>query len=53
MYKQGEPPEEIAAHFPHLQLAQIYGALTYYHANRDEVEADLDRERIEADRLRR
>ena len=53
LYKQGEPPEEIAAHFPHLTLAQIYAALTYYHANRDEIESDLQREREEAEQLRR
>ena len=53
LYKQGEPPEGIAAHFPHLTLAQIYAALTYYHANRDEIESDLQREREEAEQLRR
>ena len=52
LYKQGEPPEEIAAHFPHLTLAHIYAALTYYHANRGEIESDLQRERLEAEQLR-
>ena len=52
LYKQGEPPEEIAAHFPHVSLAQIFAALTYYHANRDEVERDIERERLEAERIR-
>jgi uncharacterized protein (DUF433 family) len=52
LYKQGEPPEEIAAHFPQLHLAQIYAALAHYHANREEVEKALDVERHEAERLR-
>jgi uncharacterized protein (DUF433 family) len=52
LYKQGEPPEEIAAHFPQLHLAQIYAALAHYHANRDEVEEALEIERREAERLR-
>lgn len=26
-------------------LAQVYAALTYYHANREEIEAYLDKER--------
>ena len=52
LYKQGEPPEEIVAHFPHLTLAQIYAALTYYHGNRDEIESDLQRELEEAEHLR-
>ena len=49
--------EEIAAEYPHLQLAQVYAALAYYHANRQEVEADItaeeaDSERIEQEHLR-
>jgi hypothetical protein len=28
----------------HLSLAQVYAALAYYHANRDEIEADLAEE---------
>lgn len=40
-YKLGLSPEEIADEFGHLTLAQVYAALTYYHANRDEIEAAL------------
>jgi uncharacterized protein (DUF433 family) len=50
-YKQGYTPEEIADQYPYLILAQVYTALAYYHANREEIEADLAAERIEADRL--
>jgi uncharacterized protein (DUF433 family) len=50
-YKQGYTPEEIADQYPHLTLAQVYTALAYYHANREEIEADLATEKIEADRL--
>jgi uncharacterized protein (DUF433 family) len=50
-YKQGYTPEEIADQYPHLTLAQVYTALAYYHANREEIEADLAAEKIEADRL--
>ena len=52
LYKQGEPPEEIGAHFPHLHLAQVYAALTYYHAHREEIETDLEAERVEFGLLR-
>jgi hypothetical protein len=31
----------------HLSLAQVYAALAYYHANRDEIEADLAEEDAE------
>lgn len=44
MYKQDHSPEEIARRLPHLSLAQIYAALTYYHVNRNEIEADLAEE---------
>jgi uncharacterized protein (DUF433 family) len=50
-YKQGYTPEEIADQYPHLTLAQVYTALAYYHANREEIEAELTAEKIEADRL--
>jgi uncharacterized protein (DUF433 family) len=41
LYKQGYTAEDIADEFPHLTLAQVYTALAYYHANREEIEADL------------
>ena len=50
-YKEGSSPEEIANQYPHLTLAQIYSALAYYHANREEVDADLAAERAEAEML--
>lgn len=50
-YKLGLTPEEIAKRIGHVSLAQIYAALTYYHANREEVEADIAYEEAEADRL--
>lgn len=48
LYKEGSSPEEIADQYPHLTLAQVYTALAYYHANREEVEADLAAEMAEA-----
>ena len=35
----------------HLSLAQVYAALAYYHANRDEIESDLAEEDAEYFRL--
>lgn len=53
--QQGMSPEAILEEIPYLNLAQIYAALSYYHANRKEIEADLaaelaEYERLEADR---
>ena len=50
-YKQDLTPEEIITELPHLSLAQIYAALTYYHANREEIEADITAEAATAERL--
>jgi uncharacterized protein (DUF433 family) len=50
-YKLGLSPEEIAERFGHLTLAQVYGALAYYHLNREEIEQDLAAEESEAESL--
>jgi uncharacterized protein (DUF433 family) len=50
-YKQGYSPEQIADEYEHLTLAQVYAALTYYHANQAEIEADLAAEDSEIERL--
>lgn len=49
-YKLALTPEEILNRIEHptLTLAQIYAALTYYHANREEIEADIAAEEVEA-----
>lgn len=52
-YKLGLNPEEIADEIGHLTLAQVYAALAYYHANREEIEADMAAEEAEAERLER
>jgi uncharacterized protein (DUF433 family) len=44
LYKQGASAEEIVCRMSHPSLAQVYAALAYYHANRDEIEADLAEE---------
>jgi uncharacterized protein (DUF433 family) len=50
-HQWGLTPEEIAAQFGHLSLAQVYAALTYYYANRKEIETDLAEEDRLYDRL--
>ncbi len=49
-YKLGYSPEEIS-HEIELSLAQIYAALTYYHANRNVIETELIAEEEEVNRL--
>ena len=53
MYKAGQTAEDIALGYPHLSLSQVYTALAYYHANRDEIDAELVREDQLYDQLKR
>ncbi|MGK7892555.1 MAG: DUF433 domain-containing protein [Xenococcus sp. (in: cyanobacteria)] len=52
-YKLGLTPEEILNRMghPNLNLARIYAALSYYHANRENIEADLSAELAEAEKF--
>jgi uncharacterized protein (DUF433 family) len=52
-YKMGLNPEEIAAQYGHLSLAQVHAALAYYHANAEEIEADLAEEEAFAEMVER
>ena len=50
-YQSGYSPEEIAREYPHVNLTQVFGALTYYHANREEIDLDIAEERAIGDEL--
>ena len=43
-YQLGLSAEEITERIGHLTLGQVYEALAYYHANREEIDADLEAE---------
>lgn len=38
---QGMSPEEVLAHYPHLNLAALYDALSYYYDNRNEIDDEI------------
>jgi uncharacterized protein (DUF433 family) len=40
-YRLGLNAEEIADRIGHVTVGQVYVALAYYHANCDEIDADL------------
>ncbi|MEG3940767.1 DUF433 domain-containing protein [Microcoleus sp. S36b_A3] len=50
-FNAGLTPEQILDEKPHLTLAQIYGALAYYYANKDQIDADIAAENAEWERL--
>lgn len=52
LYKQGQNAEDIAQTYPHLTLGQIYAALAYYHANREDIEAELAAADAEYDQVK-
>jgi uncharacterized protein (DUF433 family) len=38
---QGMAPEDILAYYPHLSLAALYDALSYYYDNRREIDDEI------------
>jgi uncharacterized protein (DUF433 family) len=53
LYQQGQSAEEITQTYPQLSLGQIYAAFAYYHANRDEVDAELAADDAQYEELKR
>ena len=51
-FLRGESPEGIAESFPAISLEQIFGALAYYAANREDVDRYLAAGRAEFEALR-
>ncbi|HKQ72514.1 MAG TPA: DUF433 domain-containing protein [Blastocatellia bacterium] len=48
----GLSPESIVENFPTLTLEQVYGAIAYYLANKEEVDAQIQRNREKFEELR-
>lgn len=45
-WRLGTPAEEIPQHLPHLSLAQIFDALSYYSDHSEEINTYIERNRI-------
>lgn len=50
-YQLGLSPEEIAGEVRQLSLAQVYAALAHYHANREDMDADIAATDAEAEQI--
>ncbi len=48
-WKFGDSPEDIARKLPHLRLAHIFDALSYYDDHRDEIERYIALNRVPVD----
>ncbi|HEX8597518.1 MAG TPA: DUF433 domain-containing protein [Chloroflexia bacterium] len=49
-HNMGYTAEEIADGYGHITLAQVYAAITYYYANKDEIDTDISEEQVAYDR---
>ena len=47
----GWEPEHIHRQYPHLPLAKIYAAFSYYYDHKDEIDAEIERQTREAETL--
>jgi uncharacterized protein (DUF433 family) len=45
-WRLGYAPEEIPQHLPHLTLAQVFAALSYFCDNREEILGYIEKNRI-------
>jgi uncharacterized protein (DUF433 family) len=45
-WRRGVPPEEIPEHFPHITVAQVFEALSYYSDNQDEINGYIERNHV-------
>ncbi len=52
-WRLGVAPEEIPHHLPHLTLAQVFDALSYYCDHQAEINAHIERNRIPEERIDR
>jgi uncharacterized protein (DUF433 family) len=49
LWRMGVAPEAIPTHLPHLTLAQVFNALSYYSDHQDEINLQIERNRIPDD----
>jgi uncharacterized protein (DUF433 family) len=46
LWRQGVPPDAIPSRLPHLTLAQVFDALSYYSDHQDAINAYIEHNRI-------
>jgi uncharacterized protein (DUF433 family) len=51
IYRLGTAPEEIPKRLPHLTLAQVFDALSYYSDHQDEINAHIERNHVGVDEI--
>lgn len=43
IFRRGYTPQQEVEHFPHLSLAQVHAALSYYFDHKDEIDRQIQR----------
>lgn len=52
-FRRGQSPESIQQSFPLLTLEEIYGAITFYLANKHEIDSSIDEDESAFDEMHR
>ncbi len=53
LHNLGHSPEDIVRKYEHLTIAGVHAALAYYHANKQEVDAEIAADEADAARIER
>jgi uncharacterized protein (DUF433 family) len=51
IWRSGIAPEDITTHLPHLNLAQVFDALSYFADHVEEIAGHIERNRISEDEV--
>lgn len=51
LWRLGTPPEQVVNSFPHLTLAQVFDALSYYSDHQSEINSYIERNRVPDGRI--
>jgi uncharacterized protein (DUF433 family) len=51
MWRLSVAPEAMTRHLPHLSLAQVFAALSYYSDHQAEINAHIERNRVPDERI--
>jgi uncharacterized protein (DUF433 family) len=50
---EGQTADEIVSSFPQLSMADVYAALSYFWANREAMLAEIERQRVQYEELKK
>lgn len=53
LHNLGHSPEEIVRKYEHLSIAGVHAALAYYHANKQEIDAEIAADETDAASIER